>query len=106
MAEQNNAAMREALLKASDVLTEAAHHNLTEEYINECLALIHDALTAPPRNCDRFSNLRSAQRDYIDHGCPKGLGFCVDGEIRKFPWKSQFEKWLFATAEEKEVSND
>ena len=44
----NPSAMREALLKASDVLTEAVHHNLTEEYINECLALIHAALSATP----------------------------------------------------------
>ena len=48
----NTAKLREALLKANGVLIEAAHHNLTEEYINECLALIHAALAAPPRNCD------------------------------------------------------
>ena len=46
------AKLREALLKANGVLIEAAHHNLTEEYINECLALIHAALAAPARNCD------------------------------------------------------
>lgn len=53
------------------------------------------ALAEPPRNCDRFDDLNSAQRYYIEHGCPKGLGMIVDGEIRKAPWKNQFEKWLF-----------
>lgn len=64
------------------------------------------ALAAPPRNCDRFADLNSAQRYYIEHGCPKGLGMLVDGEIRKAPWKSQFEKWLFAPAEEQKGEND
>lgn len=38
---KENAKLREVLLKANGVLIEAAHHNLTEEYINECLALMH-----------------------------------------------------------------
>ena len=52
----------------------------------------------PPRNCDKFDDLNTAQRYYIEHGCPKGLGMIVDGEIHKTPWKSQFEKWLFDKA--------
>lgn len=64
------------------------------------------ALAAPPRNCDRFDDLKSAQRHYIEHGCQKGLGMLVDGEIRKFPWKSQFEKWLFAPATEQKGETD
>lgn len=61
---------------------------------------LKSALAEPLRNCDRFGDLKAAQRFYIEHGCSSGLGLCVDGEIRKFPWKSQFEKWLFAPATE------
>lgn len=50
MGSNNEAKMREALLKASIVLKEATHHHLTEEYINECLALIYSVLSEPPRN--------------------------------------------------------
>ena len=56
----NAAKMREALLKASVVLNEATHHNLTEEYINECLALIYSALSDQPRNCDVLSDTQEA----------------------------------------------
>lgn len=56
----NTSAMRAALLKASDALTEAAHHNLTEEYVNECLALIHAALAAPPDNAEDATKMREA----------------------------------------------
>lgn len=61
----------------------------------EAKTAINAALAEPSRNCDRFDDLYSAQRYYIEHGCPKGLGKIVDGEIRKIPWKSRFEKWLF-----------
>ena len=44
----NMAKTREALLKASVVLKEATHCILTEEYINECLALICSALGMTP----------------------------------------------------------
>ena len=97
----NAAAMREAL---ESIVKVGYPHNFQHEAphirgycyeitdaINKCFA----ALAKPSRNCDRFDDLKSAQRHYIEHGCPKGLGMIVDGEIRKTPWKSQFEKWLF-----------
>lgn len=84
----NAAAMREALLKASIVLKEATHHRLTEEYINECRALIHSALSAPPRNCDRYT-IAEALRKY---GFP----------TKSNPWGERewldFCEWLFDEA--------
>lgn len=64
--------------------------------VDELICRIQALENRPKRNCDRFDDLNSAQRHYIEHGCPKGLGMLVDGEIRKAPWKSQFEKWLFS----------
>ena len=101
-------AMREALeylLKQRDIL-DFCHNNLGsktwedwDKVYNALRKAIEKAMCAlakPPRNCDLFNDLNSAQRHYVEHGCPKGLGMVVDGEIRKAPWKSQFEKWLFA----------
>lgn len=105
--ERNAAAMREALEAVRDLLLPQCNGGTAfAKACGETVNKILDALSAPPRNCDRFDDLNSAQRHYIEHGCPKGLGMIVDGEIRKFPWKSQFEKWLFALAtEQKGESN-
>lgn len=101
----NAAAMREALVKASDVLTEAAHHNLTEGYINECLALIHAAIAAPARNCDVFKTESERQAAFIAFynevydlkGSKDAIETCdlkhdVDGILH------DYIKWLFDTA--------
>lgn len=109
----NAAKMREVVAetekridKVISILTEipdnCGYGGLLEDAADELCDLkeefVKPALSAPARNCDRFSDLNTAQRYYIEHGCPKGLGMIVDGEIRKIPWKSQFEKWLFAEA--------
>ena len=105
--------MREALeylLKERDIV-DFCHNNLGSKtgedwdkvykVLRKIIEKAMRALAAPARNCDRFDDLKSAQRHYIEHGCQKGLGMLVDGEIRKAPWKSQFEKWLFAPAMER-----
>ena len=67
--------------------------------------LVRETLATPARNCDRhFKNLNEAQRFYIDWGCPKGLGWVVDGPITKVPYKSNFEKWLFEPINAKKES--
>lgn len=93
----NGVKMREAL-EATNKFLEVAIVNgkVTSQDISRLRNIVSTALTESPRNCDRFDDLNSAQRYYIEHGCPKGLGKIVDGEIRKTPWKSQFEKWLFS----------
>lgn len=48
----NMVKMREALLKARDVLKDAIYYNLAEECINDCIALLHSTLYETPRNFD------------------------------------------------------
>lgn len=102
--ESNVQKMREALNVVIDALATISAHEDDIEFVRTCVDMcektIKESISAPQRNCDRFEDLKVAQRYYIEHGCPKGLGMLVDGEIRKFPWKSQFEKWLFANAKE------
>lgn len=70
--------------------------------LNECKKnrdIIRKALAARARNCDiPRRGLSEYQRYYIEHGCENGLGMVVDGEIKKAPWKSNFEKWLLSEA--------
>lgn len=93
----NNASIREALMKASAVLKEATHHNLTEEYINECIALICSAISEPPRNCDcHFAkNLIGAVTLY----CSKNPELPPMVEWNTIQYL-EFCKWLFAEAKE------
>lgn len=79
----NAAAMREALLKASVVLKEATHHNLTEEYINECLALLHSALSAPPRNFD--VGTEKNQNDRFESFCAIHFRYSADNPCSGCP---------------------
>lgn len=79
----NNAAMREALERL-----------LHGEYRDRCevTEIAHAALTAPPRNCDRFATVKEAgiafAREKIDAPQP-----CPD---------FTFSAWLFAPAKEQE----
>lgn len=98
----NNSVMREALLKASDALTEAAHHNLTEEYINECLALIRDALVKPARNCDVFESEAKRQAAFIAYynkaSAIKGTLYEIGVSDLKYNMDSiliDYIEWLF-----------
>lgn len=91
---------------ANSALTALSIGNDTSSFLCDIIRKCEAVACATMRNCDRFDDLKSAQQHYIEHGCQKGLGMIVDGEIRKFPWKSQFEKWLFAQAtEQKGESN-
>lgn len=93
----NVAKMREALLKASVVLKDAPHYLLTDEYVNECLALIYSALSEPPRNCDSHlaKNLIGAVTLY----CSKNPGLPPMVEWNAIQYL-EFCKWLFAEVKE------
>ena len=89
--------MREALLKASVVLKDAPHYLLTDEYVNECLALIYSALSEPPRNCDCHlaKNFIGAVTIY----CIKNPELPPMVEWNAIQYL-EFCKWLFAEAKE------
>ena len=103
----NVAAMREALDKIHLIATTNINECLGDESDIHIVNLANAALAAPPRNCDRpFKTLAEFQRYYSEHGCKKGLGVVVDGEITKVPWKSNFEEWLFAPEIERKGEAD
>ena len=58
----NAAAMREALMEASIALSSATHHHMTEDDAKDCLAVIETALSAPPRNCDKYTLAESLRK--------------------------------------------
>ena len=91
----NTAKLREALLRANGVLIEAAHHNLTEEYINECLALIHAALAAPPRNCD-VGTAEEQYARYEDFCCKHYKWNCSSGTCLQCPFSEPTCKFSWA----------
>ena len=93
----NTAQMREALLKASVVLKDAKHYILTEEYVNECLAIIYSALSEPPRNCDCHlaKNLIGAVTLY----CTKNPDMPPMVEWNAIQYL-EFCKWLFSESKE------
>ena len=78
----NAAKMREALLEASIALSSATHHHLTEDDAKECISVVESALSAPPRNCDKFATLDDARNaffaDYVpDETCSSANAFAI-----------------------------
>ena len=78
----NAAKMREALLEASIALSLATHHHLTEDDAKECISVVESALSAPPRNCDKFATLDDARNaffaDYVpDETCSSANAFAI-----------------------------
>ena len=76
----NAAAMREALLRCDAIaqLPEIREYIIVKEMRN----LIKGALTAPPRNCDRFATLDDARNaffaDYVpDETCSSANAFAI-----------------------------
>ena len=90
--------MREALLKASVVLKDAPHYLLTDEYVNECLALIYSALAAPPRNCDKYNTDDEAYAGFRK--------FCDESECNECRFDQNTTtcrlSWLYSEVEKEE----
>jgi len=59
------------------------------------------ALSAPPRNCDRFATVDEARKAHEEY---RGDYIMRASNIFDFPM--EFEAWLFAPATEKEGGND
>ena len=75
--------IRDALLEASIALSWATHNHLTSGDAEKYLKIVDDALSAPPRNCDRFSNANEALEAF---------------EKEKGETMIEFIRWLFAEA--------
>lgn len=92
--DRSPAAMTKALFEVRDwaaAISAEEDQPFAEAILNET----KKGLETPARNCDRpFKTLTEFQRYYIEHGRKKGLGTITDGEVKKAPWKSEFEKWM------------
>ena len=66
----------------------------TSRRVVDLIQRCKDALSAPPRNCDRFQTKFDAKRAW-EKVCKAGL-----------PEHGPFEAWIFALATEKEGGND
>lgn len=92
--EANNVkAMREAL-EDSQSLLESFSRGEYGAQVREQMRDNRAALSAPPRNCNRFETAEDAKREfnYLWNFVWKRGGGCVDE--REY-W-SEYEKWLFA----------
>lgn len=69
-----------------------------------CTAIIRarNALSAPPRNCDRFCTASEAKKEFMTiEELPEG---CGDWDMRE--WFRRCLEWLFAPATERKGDDD
>lgn len=65
----NAAAEREALNKVGNAvawIAESCNDQQTAEYMNDIIAIVQSALSAPARNCDRFADELNAQLAFLN----------------------------------------
>jgi hypothetical protein len=84
--------MREALENSNGLLEELAVIGEWGESARDQIAENNAALSAPPRNCDRFANLHDAWLAWQSY-CADNMGT----ETMKF------HVWLYSTAEKGEI---
>ena len=93
------AKLREALEMLRELLGDllrlgdAEYH---DDFSNFC-DIIDAALSAPPRNCDRFATVDEARKAHEEY-----RGDYIMRASNKFDFPMKFEAWLLATATEKE----
>ena len=92
----NAAKMREALEKMRDFMDAMNSSQEPIEYGEYSWAVdtIDDALSAPPRNCDRFGSWREANAEWWKYEVLPRVEGVVSGT------EQPFEEWLFAKAKE------
>ena len=93
----NAAAMREALNKVGNAaawIAESCNDQQTAKYMNDMIAIVQSALSAPARNCDRFTSFEQARTAYCSE-------FGRNISIRDGYESWIFQEWLFAPAEER-----
>jgi hypothetical protein len=92
----NAAKLREALDKIGNILLymkECSGNEQTARYATEALGIMHAALAAPPRNCDRFANWMEAWDVFLQK-YPQAKKYGPWEGI----WGGRFLHWLFAPA--------
>lgn len=98
-----NSKLREALTKVSDILETWCDHlpPIIQDEAEEALALADEALSAPPRNCDRFANETAAQIAFLKEVCFINVtGIDYDTfDCWTNLMKHRYVKWLLAEAE-------
>ena len=103
----NAAKMREAFLRilgtAEHLQTRFAIPKLASEEISELKQIAESALSAPPRNCDRFADELDAQIEFLNAVWLIYVTKDTMLEEDKFEnWteemKSKYAKWLYAEA--------
>ena len=95
----NAAAMRDACAKMRQLLMlrgdGKAYCILSWDEFNDSQKMLRAALSAPPRNCDRYKDAPSAYADFI-------VPWKLEGRLDDVPTLQDFANWLFAPAEEGE----
>ena len=92
------AKLREALLRCDAIAQLPEVRN--EQSIKDMRNIIKRALSAPPRNCERFATADDAKREfnYLWNFVWQRGGGCLNERN----YVEEFERWLFAHATEKE----
>ena len=92
------AKLREALLRCDAIAQLPEVRN--EQSIKDMRNIIKRALSAPPRNCERFATADDAKREfnYLWNFVWQRGGGC----LAERNYEEEFERWLFAHATEKE----
>lgn len=73
----NTALLRDALGKSLRILRDTPCEPHTKER-HEIIVLLSDALSAPPRNCDKFKTPEEAEKEFVR--------FCGLASMSKIPW--------------------
>ena len=107
----NTAAMREALEDARRFVSASAQRTDRDLLImdekrgayvltpKETLIKIDDALSTPPRNCDRFATAKEAGEAFISETCENPCGYCTVSDECHNPLVHECGiDWLFAEA--------
>ena len=98
----NAAKLREALTDAEKTLYDSSRSMYgIPPHLHALLARIRAALSAPPRNCDRFATVDEARKAHEEY-----RGDYIMRASNKFDFPMKFEAWLFAPATEKEGGNN
>jgi hypothetical protein len=99
----NAAALRDALAKIWDKQWSILPKNKSEdETLSEIITIIEEALSEPPRNCDRFKTKEEAEIEFsMSDELPRN-----NGDLKMREWMCRFTDWLFATAAERKGENN
>lgn len=98
----NAAAMREALGKILWCLvwmSENTNDQSVQNHLSKPIELAKIALSAPPRNCDRFATAKEAGEAFISEACENPCGNCTVSDECHNPLVHECGiDWLFAEA--------